>query len=85
MIRFLRTNNQVIVEIMHGLSVNSDCFVPEITESFDHQAELLKEHLTRQLANELKKIQEHYYNMGWREAKSKKVAKRKEFWGGFIK
>lgn len=49
----------------------------------DDFAELLTKHLKDHLYNEIQRIRREEYNLGWKDAKSKKVAKRTWFKGWF--
>jgi len=75
MLRFKRTDSQVIVHVDIGVldhyyDLNINC------QGVVH-AELLKEAFDKHMRKRLKKIREDAYNDGWKDAKNK--AKKKDW------
>lgn len=80
MITFKRINNELKVEIKDAIFDSDSKFVATIPQQFDYQAELLMRQFQQQFEDTLRKKEQHYYNLGWRDAK-KKNNKRQHFFG----
>jgi len=80
MIKFLRNEKTVKIEIEHGIFGNENIFELDIHQSFDYQAELLRKQLNENMNRHLKQLKEKYYNEGWKHAKAK-TRKRTSFFG----
>jgi hypothetical protein len=77
MLSFFRKENKVIVKLEHGIWGSDEHFALEIGQSFEYQAQLLKDALNKNLQNNLERIRREAYNQGWKDAKAKT---RKQTW-----
>lgn len=81
MITIQRKDTKVIVHIQHGIFYNEYGYNLELTYESDATAELWSRQIRDNMERHLKAIATDAYNQGWKDAKGKKVPKRKYFWG----
>lgn len=78
MIKVSNEKETVIVNVSMTIGCNIDL---KFQRSFEMDAILLRNQIQKDLSDKIEKIRRDAYNLGWKEAKSKKVAKRTWFNG----
>lgn len=80
-IKFSRKGNNVIAEIYCGRETEkaNGVFLFDFQFNFEVVAEVMRAQFQSTMDKAMREIREQAYNQGWKDAKSHKVAKKKEF------
>lgn len=77
MIKFSREGTRVKIDVSASVMGYHFTFYHELKE--DYLAELMRQDYQNHLEKRIEEIRRDEYNQGWRDAKSKKIAKRTWF------
>ena len=81
MIAIKRKDNQVLLEFHSGLRVERPVYPFVWNTSDENNAELLKEHLHKQLYEAIQKARKEAYEKGYKDGRGKRT-RESWFWGG---
>lgn len=80
MIKITKQNNEVYLTIETTLGFN---YTLKACEGYEYQAILVKDRLSADIENRIRKIREEAYNQGWKDNRKGVKNKKKNFFGTF--